>query len=240
MLREKVVTQLAKELKAYANSKKESFLLVHGAGSLAHSLAKRYDLANLKRPHKNVSGITQTHHAVLLLNNLITEIFLKKKFPVFPLLPAALFLQREGRISQAFLKPVGSLLEQRFIPLLYGDMVIDETSRFSICSSDQIASYLSNVFAAKRVLFLTDVDGVFEQDPKTNPQTKMLKHIYKKDIRSLFVSYPRVSARDVTGLMQGKLQETSSIPCSVQVLNGLKKGNFFRALKGEHVGTLII
>jgi isopentenyl phosphate kinase len=47
IFREKIVSQLAKEFSDYRDShKKESFILVHGAGSFGHPLAKKYDLAN--------------------------------------------------------------------------------------------------------------------------------------------------------------------------------------------------
>ena len=44
---------------------------------------------------------------------------------------------------------------------------------------------------------------------------------------------------DVTGSMKGKISEILSMGVDVYVLNGLKKGNLLRSLKGENVGTRI-
>jgi isopentenyl phosphate kinase len=76
-------------------------------------------------------------------------------------------------------------------------------------------------------------------DPRINPTATLLKKIPRTQLARLISKMEISAGADVTGAMKGKLLEIAKIKCPVQVFNGLKKGNFLRALKGEIVGTKI-
>jgi isopentenyl phosphate kinase len=111
------------------------------------------------------------------------------------------------------------LLDRGYIPQLYGDVVLDETADFSICSGDQIIAKLAGKIKPNRVIFLTDVDGVYADDPRKSKKSGL--------------------ASDVTGSMAGKLREIKDIKCEVTICNGLKPGVFLKCLQGENVGTRV-
>jgi aspartokinase-like uncharacterized kinase len=44
-------------------------------------------------------------------------------------------------------------------------------------TSDSITAYIATCLYAKKTLFVTDVDGIFQDDPKRNPRTKFFNEI---------------------------------------------------------------
>lgn len=238
--RRKIVRGLALEFAAYLKSSKENFILVHGAGSFGHPLAQKYNLAELNNiRNKNKIGACITHCSVQRLSLLTAEVFLRRECPVFCLSPAAFITQKKGRITALNEKPLKLLLKQRLIPLLHGDVVSDEKSGFSICSGDQIVSYLSNAFRSRRALFLSDVKAVMTDDPKIDPRAALLREIPRIRLSGLIRRLKQKMGADATGSMKGKLLEIAKMKCPVRIFNGLKKGNFLRALEDKDVGTKI-
>lgn len=44
-------------------------------------------------------------------------------------------------------------------------------------TSDSIAAYVAQLLHARRIILITDVDGIFTADPKVNPKAKLMKKI---------------------------------------------------------------
>jgi molybdenum storage protein len=91
----------------------------------------------------------------------------------------------------------------------------------------------AEVLGAKRVIFIKDEDGLYEDDPKKNPAAKLIprisaKELLKRDLPDLAVE--RVVIEYLT---------RARFCTELQIINGLKPGNVTRALEGEDVGTII-
>ena len=95
-------------------------------------------------------------------------------------------------------------------------------------------SYLvAEVFGARRMIFVKDVDGLYTADPATDPQARLIPRIgvdelIARDLATLPVD------RVIPGLIR-----RARLATEVQIINGLVPGNLTRALRGEHVGTII-
>jgi molybdenum storage protein len=94
--------------------------------------------------------------------------------------------------------------------------------------------FLSAEFlGAKRAIFVKDENGLFDDDPKKNPQAT---HIPRISARELL-------ARDLVDLVVERVvieYLTRSRYChELQIINGLMPGMLTRALDGEDVGTII-
>ncbi|MDO8470906.1 MAG: isopentenyl phosphate kinase [bacterium] len=241
VLKTRVLKQIAKELRTYLRMKKIPLILIHGVGSFAHPLAKRYALHKTAKTGKNMLGSARTRSAVQRLQTEVSDIFIKAGLPVFSLSASSLAVQSKGKIRYFNVAPVMTLLKNNYIPLLAGDVAADVESEVSILSGDQITSFLSNNLLARRVIFLSDVRGVYSDDPKQNPKARLLSTILKTKVKGLSLrkQTSKQNTPDVTGLMQGKLLEVSRISAPVVVCSGLQKGNLLQALEGKNPGTLI-
>jgi isopentenyl phosphate kinase len=109
-----------------------------------------------------------------------------------------------------------------------------------VLSGDQIINYLALHLKASRVILGTDVDGIYNRNPKNHPQAKLIPLFRSKDD----LQYPGESnTKDVTGGMGGKLNELLELAeqgIGSEIINADHEGRLEQALKGEMVtGTRI-
>src|ERR1044071_5121623 len=95
-------------------------------------------------------------------------------------------------------------------------------------------SYLvSEVFGAKSMIYVKDEQGLYTADPKKDRNAKFIGTITVSELEQLDLQ-DLVVERGVIELMRNATHRRS-----VQIINGLERGNLTKALNGEHVGTII-
>ena len=99
--------------------------------------------------------------------------------------------------------------------------------------SDAGSYLVGEVFGARTIILLKDVDGVYTADPKTNPDAKFIPEISAADLLRMRLPTLPIEPVVLDLLTRAKLAK------SVRIVNGLVPGNLTRALAGEPVGTLI-
>ena len=99
--------------------------------------------------------------------------------------------------------------------------------------SDAGSYLVGEVFGARSVILLKDVDGVYTADPKTNPDAEFIAEITAAELIGMRLPTLPVEPVVLELLTRAKLAK------SVRVVNGLVPGNLTRALAGEAVGTLV-
>ncbi len=92
---------------------------------------------------------------------------------------------------------------------------------------------VAEAFGVAGLIYVKDEDGLYTDDPKTNPDAKFIpkiraRDLIKRNLPDLVVEQPVVNF-----MLRAKNIH------SLQVINGLKPGNLTKALNGEHVGTII-
>jgi len=232
------IRRLAREI---ASSGIRELVVVHGGGSFGHPLAERYAIHEGFREPNQLRGLAETHLAMEELNKLVVRALLAEGLPAVPLSPFSCFITKRGAISRAFLAPLKAILALKGIPVLYGDVVMDEELGFTILSGDHIVAYLALALGASRVVLALDVDGVFNRDPRRYPDAMLIEALRPEDISA--VEAGGALAIDVTGGMARKLQEMARVALAgvpVFFTSGRRPGNLLKALRGEKVrGTLL-
>jgi molybdenum storage protein len=99
--------------------------------------------------------------------------------------------------------------------------------------SDAGSYLIGEVFGARSIILLKDVDGVYTADPKTNPDAQFIAEITASELRARNLPTLPIEPVVLELLARGKLAR------SVRIVNGLVPGNLTRALNGEAVGTII-
>lgn len=218
-------------------------IVVHGGGSFGHPYAQRYRLKEGLKEESQKIGFSETHHVMTVLNGLVMDALVCHGVQAVSITPSSCLVTEGGRIKDFADAPLRKYLNMGFMPVLYGDVVLDTKLGFTVLSGDQIISYLASKFHAKRIVVGVDVDGVYESDPKTDDSSPLLKELDLQDLRKLQVKFGRSTSSDVTGGMPGKLIELvpaveQGIP--VTVVNATKPNYVEKALKGDTVeGTII-
>jgi len=92
---------------------------------------------------------------------------------------------------------------------------------------------VSEVFGARSMIYVKDERGLYTADPKKDPHATFIPKITVAELETLDL-HDVVVERSVLELLRHATQRRS-----IQVINGLERGNLTRALNGEHVGTII-
>jgi molybdenum storage protein len=99
--------------------------------------------------------------------------------------------------------------------------------------SDAGSYLLGEVFGARTVILLKDVDGLYSADPKTHPDAEFIPEISAAEL--IRRQLPTLPIEPVVL----ELITRARLAKSMRIINGLKPGNLTRSLAGEAVGTLI-
>jgi molybdenum storage protein len=99
--------------------------------------------------------------------------------------------------------------------------------------SDAGSYLVGEVFGARTVILLKDVDGLYTADPKTHPAATFIAEIRAADLIGM-----RLETLPIEPVVLDLLTR-ARLATSVRIINGLVPGNLTRALAGEPVGTLI-
>jgi molybdenum storage protein len=95
-------------------------------------------------------------------------------------------------------------------------------------------SYLvSEVFGARKMIFVKDVDGLHSSDPKSDPDATLITEIHVDELNARGLPTLPIDRVVLDLLSRAKLVR------EVQIINGLVPGNLSRALAGEPVGSRI-
>lgn len=217
--------------------------MVHGGGSFGHPVAKQYRINEGYKDSSQIIGFSKTHQAMTVLNNLVVDSLINQDIPAIAVPPSSCIITKSGRIKSFEEGPLIKMLEMGFLPVLYGDAVLDSDINFTILSGDQLVSSLAMSLNAERIIIGADVDGLYTADPKTDSSARRIPHIMLTELKRLQHKIGEAKVTDVTGGMPRKMREL--IPAVEQgipviVVNATRPNNIYKALKGQKVvGTTI-
>ena len=235
--------RIAGEIKSSLDVSDKKLIIVHGAGSFGHPPAKEYRIGEAfdkeEYPQKRI-GFCKTQNAVKKLNMLICEAFIEEGLPVVAI-PASSFMTASGkRITEGNLDFFNKYLDKGFIPVIYGDVVLDSELEICVISGDQLIQYLAVNLSADRVILGTDVDGVYNKNPKTHDDAIFFDRFSSLEDLDTLEGTTNV---DVTGGMIGKIKELlylADLGIESKIINAEIKDNIFKVLEDEEVkGTVI-
>jgi isopentenyl phosphate kinase len=188
-------------------SSQRAFIIVHGAGSFGHFQAKQYGLKGQSTPptidttkNNNTSaniltindtgrwryqnrGLASTRLSVQKLNRLVVETLLDNGINAVGISPCINIPGVEAHVTfqpepiSMLKQVVRRTIQAGLVPVLHGDACLYGNDQVGILSGDTLVEVLGNSSWVSRAVFLTDVDGVFTDDPRTNPNVTLLREI---------------------------------------------------------------
>ena len=241
IINKKNLKRIIKEI-AYAKGKNGlSLIIVHGAGTFGHKIAKSFDLENGYQNESQIKALSDLHLDLKKLNLEVLRHLKREGINAITFKQSSAWQMTERRLLNCDLSIVKKYLQLKLTPILYGDILIDRKQRFSILSGDQIIYYLAKKLKTNKVIIGTDVDGVFDRDPKINASAKLIKLVNKNNIHKLSLSDSETT--DVTNGMKGKVNELmnlSEFQIKSKIINLTKPNILKYTLSGQdHFGTTI-
>ena len=191
----KTVRRLAEELPGRGRG----CILIHGTGRVGKPPAIRYGyLESGHLPAERTPIALQIRADLRRLNQMFVETMLSASVAAIPLDAAAVFNARmDGFRDPPGPRRIGALLDRGLTPVFYGDMVPAAGGGFRVFSSDVIALILCRALRPEKMLFLSDVPGVYP-DGGGEP----LAELGSREARRL--ARAASDARDVSGGMSRK------------------------------------
>ena len=176
----------------------EPVVIVHGAGSYGHPLAKRSGVGSGPHEASRAGDVATIGRDVRELNLLVMDALIDAGRAAVSVPPSATVLTRDGATSNVFIDALRGWLDAGITPVTFGDVVVDETIGVAIVSGD-VMMHEATGLGARMAVFVSDVDGVFDRDP-AEPGAVLLGEVAP----GTAVGFGSV-AKDVTGALEGKL-----------------------------------
>ena len=185
-----------------------SLVIVHGAGSYGHIPVSQFKLSQGFRNDQQLTGLSETKSRLLEWELILTDIFVQFNIPVIPITASDYVIARRGRIDTCNMTPIKEWMRLGCVPSTGGDIVADVSSGFSIVSGDQLAVHIAMSLHASKLIFGTDVDGIFESNPIENKAARLLRVVQVRKAKQISAGVA-TGITDVTGGMKGKIEEAS-------------------------------
>ncbi len=236
-----IINRLAEEIK---RADLDNLIIVHGGGSFGHPTAAKYSIKEgYKEDPTQKLGFAETHHVMTVLNGLVMDALIWHEVAALSIAPECCIMTDNGKIKYFDETVFNAMQKMMFTPVMYGDAVLDDKLGFTILSGDQLVAYLAIKYKASKIVLGVDTDGLFDCDPKTNPDAKPYKHLTLTELKQIQPKIVKAAGTDVTGGMAGKISELiPAIEQGVRVtITGATKGlSIYRALTDQSVlGTEI-
>lgn len=212
-----------------------SVMIVHGAGSYGHVLAKRYAIQNGLVDFAQVSPAAMVHHDAMELGLLVTSELMAVGIPAASLSPGSCFVMDEGRLVVDDEEVIRRMSHVGIMPVTHGDVVMDRQKGFAIVSGDELMEVMARIFKPERIVFVSDIDGLYDSNPKENPEARMIPEVTREILDDVSSDE---DVDDVTGGVRNKMEAMLRM-CSPDrdcvLVNGTVPGRLLSLLKGEEV-----
>lgn len=246
-LRRGFLVRMAHEVALGIRHEKSSLIVVHGGGGMTHPLLDHYHLSDKLKSgtvstRQEKTSAARIHVAMNELNNRIARALLDANIPAWPIQTSAIAVSSRKTTPNLFIDAVRTTLQLGIVPVLHGDLILDSEKGSRILSGDAVACMLSRDLDAERLLFMSDVDGIYSSAQNIKSGASPLSQFHIADSQTEKFILNRTNGIDHSGGMREKIRCIKNI-CSrakVRIFSGLVEGNISKALYGESVGTEII
>jgi glutamate 5-kinase len=136
-----------------------------------------------------------------------------------------------------------ALLEHRIIPII-NENDTTATREIRVGDNDNLSAYVSNIIGADLLILLTDIEGLYTSDPKTDPEAKIIPIVQNIDAEILGLSGKVKNIEGLgTGGMRTKLEaaQLATSGGTPTVIASSKTPNVIIDIaKGGKIGTLFL
>lgn len=216
-------------------------LIVHGAGSFGHILAKEYNLNEGFKNDRQLRGFSLTHAMVQKLNSLVINSLLENGIAAVSVPPHVILKLDNHKPGKMNYDIFNDYIKKGFIPVTFGDVVLDEKLGFSICSGDLLMLMLAEHFNPDKLIFVLDEDGIYTSNPKIDKNAEFIEKSTIDGLENL-TTQSNIHA-DVTKGMKGKIvtiKNIAKLGINIVILNGNIDNRLYDTLIGKETKHTLI
>lgn len=214
-----------------------NLVIVHGCGGCTHNIAHEYDLrSGTQGDPDKLRGSVLAHDMSRKINEDICLIAGESGLPVTSVDTSQFVTNQQGKLHTFNEVKIIANLEDCKVPIMHGDMVPDIDWEYSISSGDHSIAKLAEILPVKRVLFASDIDGLFTADPHKNSSAELIETISMDNVHSDAIQLDGSHNIDTTGGLRGKLESCKHLFAAsdrletIEVFNGANIENYKKIL----------
>ncbi len=210
-------------------------MLVHGAGSFGHMLAKKYSIQGGLVDPEQIPAAAMVHHDAMELGMLMTSELMERGIPAASVAPGNCFVADDGKLIPGDTEALRRLADDGIMPVMFGDVVMDRSKGFCIVSGDQLMELMADLFQPERVVFVSDIDGLYDRNPKLHADAKLIPEVTEEIMKGID---SEEDVADVTGGVRNKMEAMLRMCAPGRdcvLINGTVPGRLSSLLKGEEV-----
>lgn len=230
------IQQLCKVLSDLQNSGREIVLV--SSGAIAIGMGK---IGLQERPSE-----TQKKQALAAIGQCELMFIYDKIFGEYDNKVAQVLLTRrvidDQRLRTNAYNTFRSLIEMGIIPIVNENdtVAIDELEGNNFGDNDMLSALVAQVVEADLLVIMTDIDGLYDANPKTEPYAKMFKRVPEitEEIKEIAggTGSNRGTGGMLTKVSAAEVATKSGIECCV--LNGSNPEILYDLLDGHNPGTI--
>ena len=134
------------------------------------------------------------------------------------------------------------LLSMGIIPIVNENdtVAVDELEGRNFCDNDTLSAIVASLVGADALVILTDIDGLYDKNPKTCPDAKRIPLVraITDEVRAMAggAGSSRGTGGMATKIRAAQVAAESHIP--TVILAGDDPENLYRVFEGEYIGTV--
>lgn len=132
-----------------------------------------------------------------------------------------------------------SLLDEGILPIINENDAIT-TEHLKVGDNDNLSAMVAAAADADTLLICSDVDGLYDQNPKTHPNAQLIKEV-NTITSAIYDMTGGPNSAVGTGGMRTKLEaaeKATSHGIATYIINGFNENTFNALLQGDNPGTL--
>lgn len=218
-----------------------TLILGHGSGSFGHHAAKKFNTRQGVGKPEEWHGFVEVASRARELNQIVVNRLLHAGLKGVSISPFSGILSKNHEILTWDTTILEESIKRRLIPVVYGDVVLDDQLGGTIFSTEEVFSILAKKFMPDEILLAGREDGIWDDFPSC---TRLVKEINPDKTRFNGPALQGSASIDVTGGMFSKVEEMSALVrmqpnLVIRIFSGRKPGNLLDALRGIRIGTTI-
>jgi len=244
-VRPETLARLAAEIGRWWHASGGGLIIGHGSGSFGHAAAVSSGFVDSPR---DAMAFSQVAAAAARLNAVVVAALLDAGVPAVGVPGGLLAHCTDGVVTGIDHLAFDARRAAGIVPVTYGDVALDTARGAAVASTDALLAALAKALRASRVVFATDVDGIFTCDPNEDSTARPLPTVSPGLLRGLELGGARSGVTDVTGGMASKALALIELVGDVdwrpevRIVSGHRPGALEKALDGraEAGGTLLV
>ncbi len=237
----KYVQNIARQINALLKTKKQIVIVTSGAIGMGAGQLKI----------ENKTKDTKTKQACAAIGQPLLMAEYKKAFAKYKITAAQVLLTAEvlnNRKTYLNLKGViETLLKLGVVPIINeNDCVstdeIGTAVKTGFGDNDKLSALVASKIDADALIMLTDIDGLYDKDPKKNKNAKKIPAVYEIT-KEIVKNAGGSGSRHATGGMKTKIEAAkiaANAGCRMILADGRKKDVIIKIMAGEIIGTIFM